>query len=321
LKSGGNSLSKVLTKSSMVFVQGGSEVVDGAAAHLEEEEVVDDHGTSDGPKSDKAEVKVDSELPVAPGSETAQQPSECQPVREMGILNEEKKVAVQVQAENELSQEQQQIGSKDQPLRKPDKLVACPRCDSLDTKFCYYNNYNINQPRHFCKSCQRYWTAGGTLRNVLVGAGRRKNKYGGLQPRQVISENSALTTVRGHYYDSAQQPLPCPSSSSGSPVAVHTSNVKAGQLTRPSISSQCPPLSVLELPGVRSASSPSPCKEGAARTNVSSSFTVHRVVPATQKGYTSGSAFKVAGACSFFFVILSLFPTQRKLAFACLLFT
>jgi hypothetical protein len=46
----------------MVFVQGGSEVVDGAAAHLEEEEVVDDHGTSDGPKSDKAEVKVDSEL-------------------------------------------------------------------------------------------------------------------------------------------------------------------------------------------------------------------------------------------------------------------
>ncbi|KAI3463967.1 hypothetical protein Pfo_020630 [Paulownia fortunei] len=46
----------------------------------------------------------------------------------------------------------------------------------MDTKFCYYNNYNINQPRHFCKSCQRYWTAGGTMRNVPVGAGRRKNK-------------------------------------------------------------------------------------------------------------------------------------------------
>ncbi|KAL2935143.1 Cyclic dof factor 3 [Bienertia sinuspersici] len=62
------------------------------------------------------------------------------------------------------------------PLKKPDKILPCPRCNSMDTKFCYYNNYNINQPRHFCKSCQRYWTAGGTMRNVPVGAGRRKNK-------------------------------------------------------------------------------------------------------------------------------------------------
>eukprot|EP00250_Pteridium_aquilinum_P013363 c21294_g1_i1 orf=407-2875(-) len=53
----------------------------------------------------------------------------------------------------------------------------CPRCHSVDTKFCYFNNYNVNQPRHFCKHCQRYWTAGGTLRNVPVGAGKRKNKY------------------------------------------------------------------------------------------------------------------------------------------------
>ncbi|KAJ6811803.1 cyclic dof factor 3-like [Iris pallida] len=61
-------------------------------------------------------------------------------------------------------------------LKKPDKILPCPRCNSLDTKFCYYNNYNVNQPRHFCKNCQRYWTAGGTMRNVPVGAGRRKNK-------------------------------------------------------------------------------------------------------------------------------------------------
>ncbi|CAA0826616.1 Cyclic dof factor 2 [Striga hermonthica] len=61
-------------------------------------------------------------------------------------------------------------------LKKPDKILPCPRCNSMDTKFCYYNNYNVNQPRHFCKSCQRYWTAGGTMRNVPVGAGRRKTK-------------------------------------------------------------------------------------------------------------------------------------------------
>ncbi|XP_078446624.1 cyclic dof factor 1-like [Wolffia australiana] len=62
------------------------------------------------------------------------------------------------------------------PLAKPDKILPCPRCHSSNTKFCYYNNYNVNQPRHFCKNCQRYWTAGGTMRNVPVGAGRRKNK-------------------------------------------------------------------------------------------------------------------------------------------------
>lgn len=61
-------------------------------------------------------------------------------------------------------------------LKKPDKIVPCPRCKSMETKFCYYNNYNINQPRHFCRSCQRYWTNGGTMRNVPVGAGRRKSK-------------------------------------------------------------------------------------------------------------------------------------------------
>ncbi|CAH8365696.1 unnamed protein product [Eruca vesicaria subsp. sativa] len=60
--------------------------------------------------------------------------------------------------------------------KRPDKIIACPRCKSMETKFCYFNNYNTNQPRHFCKSCHRYWTAGGALRNVPVGAGRRKSK-------------------------------------------------------------------------------------------------------------------------------------------------
>ncbi|XP_020693972.1 cyclic dof factor 1 isoform X2 [Dendrobium catenatum] len=64
----------------------------------------------------------------------------------------------------------------DKTLKKPDKILPCPRCKSMDTKFCYFNNYNVNQPRHFCKNCQRYWTEGGSMRNVPVGAGRRKSK-------------------------------------------------------------------------------------------------------------------------------------------------
>lgn len=46
--------------------------------------------------------------------------------------------------------------SQEKTLKKPDKILPCPRCNSMDTKFCYYNNYNVNQPRHFCKNCQRY---------------------------------------------------------------------------------------------------------------------------------------------------------------------
>lgn len=66
-------------------------------------------------------------------------------------------------------QNQHQNQQQSEPLK-------CPRCDSINTKFCYYNNYNLTQPRHFCKTCRRYWTKGGALRNVPIGGGCRKNK-------------------------------------------------------------------------------------------------------------------------------------------------
>ncbi|KAL0643894.1 hypothetical protein Bca4012_042184 [Brassica carinata] len=61
---------------------------------------------------------------------------------------------------------------------RPEKYHAlnCPRCNSLNTKFCYYNNYSLTQPRYFCKDCKRYWTQGGSLRNIPIGGGVRKNK-------------------------------------------------------------------------------------------------------------------------------------------------
>ncbi|KAH9330866.1 hypothetical protein KI387_002974 [Taxus chinensis] len=77
---------------------------------------------------------------------------------------------------NENSAEHDEADAEKGALKRPTKVVACPRCESMDTKFCYFNNYNVNQPRHYCRKCQRYWTAGGALRNVPVGAGRRKNK-------------------------------------------------------------------------------------------------------------------------------------------------
>lgn len=61
-------------------------------------------------------------------------------------------------------------------LPLPEPGLNCPRCDSTNTKFCYFNNYSLTQPRHFCKTCRRYWTRGGALRNVPVGGGCRRNK-------------------------------------------------------------------------------------------------------------------------------------------------
>ncbi|KAF5730160.1 cyclic dof factor 3-like [Tripterygium wilfordii] len=96
--------------------------------------------------------------------------------------------------------------SEERTLKKPDKILPCPRCNSMDTKFCYYNNYNVNQPRHFCKACQRYWTAGGTMRNVPVGAGRRKNKNSASHYRHInISE--ALQAARMETPNGTHHPL------------------------------------------------------------------------------------------------------------------
>ncbi|KAK9272869.1 hypothetical protein L1049_003247 [Liquidambar formosana] len=93
-------------------------------------------------------------------------------------------------------EEQSEISaSQEKTLKKPDKILPCPRCNSMDTKFCYYNNYNVNQPRHFCKNCQRYWTAGGSMRNVPVGAGRRKNKNSASHFRH-ITVSEALQNAR-----------------------------------------------------------------------------------------------------------------------------
>uniref|UniRef100_A0A0E0KGC5 Dof zinc finger protein n=1 Tax=Oryza punctata TaxID=4537 RepID=A0A0E0KGC5_ORYPU len=77
----------------------------------------------------------------------------------------------------------------------------CPRCASHDTKFCYYNNYNTSQPRHFCRACRRYWTLGGSLRNVPIGGSTRK------RPRPPVRRPPV------HFAAAAAAPPPPPTSS------------------------------------------------------------------------------------------------------------
>ncbi|KAL9688778.1 hypothetical protein QQ045_033202 [Rhodiola kirilowii] len=92
---------------------------------------------------------------------------------ELSILNTQKNMNnTNTSANNVVKAEEKKL--MQQP--RPDHAVKCPRCDSGNTKFCYYNNYSLSQPRYFCKACRRYWTEGGTLRNVPVGGGCRKNK-------------------------------------------------------------------------------------------------------------------------------------------------
>ncbi|XP_021893095.1 dof zinc finger protein DOF3.7-like isoform X5 [Carica papaya] len=78
---------------------------------------------------------------------------------------------------------------------RPQEQLNCPRCNSTNTKFCYYNNYSLTQPRYFCKTCRRYWTEGGSLRNVPVGGGSRKNKRSIASSGSSSSSSSATTTT------------------------------------------------------------------------------------------------------------------------------
>nr|GME03541.1 dof zinc finger protein DOF2.1-like [Ipomoea batatas] len=99
--------------------------------------------------------------------------------------------------------------TKAQQEKKPrpadQQALKCPRCESTNTKFCYYNNYSLSQPRYFCKSCRRYWTKGGTLRNVPVGGGCRKNK------RSSSSASSASSRSRSQDQSLCSSPVPLPS--------------------------------------------------------------------------------------------------------------
>ncbi|CAH2043763.1 unnamed protein product [Thlaspi arvense] len=101
-------------------------------------------------------------------------------------------------------------------LRPPhDHPQKCPRCESTHTKFCYYNNYSLSQPRYFCKTCRRYWTKGGTLRNIPVGGGCRKNKKpsssnsssstsSGKKPSNILTTNTTDLVALAHSHQNYQ---------------------------------------------------------------------------------------------------------------------
>ncbi|KAK1281927.1 Dof zinc finger protein PBF [Acorus calamus] len=117
-------------------------------------------------------------------------------------------------AKSSSTHEAQHLQQQQQQQQQPPPQLKCPRCDSMNTKFCYYNNYSLSQPRHFCKACKRYWTRGGTLRNVPVGGGCRKNKRlkrpivnnnNNNNPIQPIINNNSYQDFSNGFFDSQPQ--------------------------------------------------------------------------------------------------------------------
>ncbi|CAM0145717.1 unnamed protein product [Urochloa decumbens] len=106
-------------------------------------------------------------------------------------------------------QQQQQA---DRPRPEQEKGLLCPRCPSTNTKFCYYNNYSVTQPRYFCKACRRYWTLGGTLRSVPVGGGCRKNK------QQQDNDDSATASKKKKMDDISQHLMMMPTATAPMPA-------------------------------------------------------------------------------------------------------
>ncbi|KAF3621358.1 Dof zinc finger protein DOF3.6 [Capsicum annuum] len=89
-------------------------------------------------------------------------------------------------------------------------VQKCPRCESTNTKFCYFNNYSLSQPRHFCKTCRRYWTRGGAIRSVPVGGGCRRNK------RSSTNSTTTSATKSSNNNNTSKSPASSQATNSGS---------------------------------------------------------------------------------------------------------
>ncbi|XP_013647345.2 dof zinc finger protein DOF4.4-like [Brassica napus] len=81
---------------------------------------------------------------------------------------------------------------------KPPPRV-CPRCSSDNTKFCYYNNYSVSQPRYNCRNCRRFWTHGGALRDIPIGGRARKIKRTSIDQPSVSQVASVIQQVNHHH--------------------------------------------------------------------------------------------------------------------------
>jgi hypothetical protein len=66
--------------------------------------------------------------------------------RQQQQQEQQQQLALALQQEAEL-----EARSRPKAPRPTGQMPCCPRCNSPDTKFCYYNNHNVKQPRYYCR--------------------------------------------------------------------------------------------------------------------------------------------------------------------------
>ncbi|XP_074570335.1 cyclic dof factor 3-like [Curcuma longa] len=277
----------------------GEDEVKEVEAEAEEEEEASEYA-ADGQKDTTKEVtdmEISNVSPIAPAEENEGAPigsslTNSDEDEEKISLTDEKETA---NTKFEDTENETDCSATKKVLKKPDKILPCPRCNSMDTKFCYYNNYNVNQPRHFCKNCQRYWTAGGTMRNVPVGAGRRKSKNSSSQCRNLAIPSDGLQSAQLDTLSlTHQRAIPCLPSNPPQPLVRNGTVLKFGQEV-----SLCEPMaSVLKIreqvpnsdsvPTIRGENREEPsCASAVAGTNVKENRPAKSAVDVEQNGTQS----------------------------------
>uniref|UniRef100_A0ACD5Y9C7 Uncharacterized protein n=1 Tax=Avena sativa TaxID=4498 RepID=A0ACD5Y9C7_AVESA len=118
-----------------------------------------------------------------------------------------KRPAPAAAAEHPLAQDGVAAPKNSQSQQQQQQQLECPRCQSTNTKFCYYNNYSTAQPRHFCRACRRYWTHGGTLRKVPVGGACRRAGNKGRKSAEP-SPSSSSPSAEDAAYQTDMLPVP-----------------------------------------------------------------------------------------------------------------
>ncbi|PPD73465.1 hypothetical protein GOBAR_DD29598 [Gossypium barbadense] len=142
-----------------------------------------------------------------PGTETSQTNTSGKPDKSITVENGKEEVQTCMkldQVQINPKDEQPETNRTDQEIvfKKPDKILPCPR----------------------------YWTAGGTMRNVPIGAGRRKNKHLTSQYRQIIVSSDGVPMTQIETPDSANQQLvsPCESTAAFKPSMGNGTVLKFG---------------------------------------------------------------------------------------------
>ncbi|KAG2249107.1 hypothetical protein Bca52824_088735 [Brassica carinata] len=95
-----------------------------------------------------------------------------------------------------------QLNEEKLPLR------VCPRCNSKNTKFCYYNNYSVSQPRYKYNNCRRYWTDGRALRNIPILEVAVKSSVH-KETNLLLKSNKLIITNLSHMFQKTNEFVGC----------------------------------------------------------------------------------------------------------------